>query len=117
MDGLLHHPMNEGEWFAIIVLVAIVGGAIVSIVKISTRHLRRMELDDIEAGLKSQMIAKGMSADDIVKVLGARAGSDDSDTMAKVVMALRSEGRHSMRARRAMHRAMQQASRGDAARA
>ncbi len=52
-------------------IVAIVGGFVVAIIHAITGHRRRMQLDEMEATLKLEMIERGMSADDIKQVLEA----------------------------------------------
>ncbi len=54
-------------------LVAIVGGLSIGLVAVISYHYRRSRMDDIEATLKMEMIQRGMSADEISKVLEARA--------------------------------------------
>jgi hypothetical protein len=54
-------------------LVAIVGGLCIGLVAVVSYHYRRSRMDDIEATLKMEMIQRGMSADEISKVLEARA--------------------------------------------
>ncbi|MEX0676204.1 MAG: hypothetical protein WD063_03975 [Pirellulales bacterium] len=50
-------------------------GIIVALTAIITGHLRKMQRDDMEATLKMEMIQRGMSADEIERVLAARIGS------------------------------------------
>lgn len=54
-------------------LVAIIGGLSIGLVAVISYHYRRSRMDDIEATLKMEMIQRGLSADDIRKVLEARA--------------------------------------------
>jgi len=54
-------------------LVAIIGGLSIGLVAVVSYHYRRSRMDDIEATLKMEMIQRGMSAEDIRKVLEARA--------------------------------------------
>jgi hypothetical protein len=54
-------------------LVAIVGGLFIGLAAVISYHFRRSRIDDIEATLKLEMIHRGMSADEISKVLEARA--------------------------------------------
>jgi hypothetical protein len=53
-------------------LIAIVGGITVAISKVVANYYRKVQLDEIEATLKLEMIQRGMSADEIVRVLEAR---------------------------------------------
>jgi hypothetical protein len=55
--------------------VAIIGGFIVAIVTGIAGSVRRSKLDDMEATLKMEMIQRGMTAEDIKKVLEARMGA------------------------------------------
>jgi hypothetical protein len=48
---------------------------IVVMTAIITSHYRRLQRDDMEATLKMEMIQRGMSADEIERVLAARLGS------------------------------------------
>ncbi len=41
-------------------------------------HYRRSQLDEMEATLKMEMIQRGMSAEEIAKVLGARISANRS---------------------------------------
>jgi hypothetical protein len=54
---------------------AILGGISVAITLVMSHHYRRKQLDDMEATLKMEMIQRGMSADEITKVLGARVSA------------------------------------------
>lgn len=54
-------------------LVAIIGGLSIGLVAVISYHYRRSRMDDIEATLKMEMIQRGLSAEDIRKVLEARA--------------------------------------------
>ena len=59
--------------------IAIVGGIAVAIAVVVSTHYRKSQLDEMEATLKMEMIQRGMAADDIAKVLGAKmAGSKPS---------------------------------------
>ena len=60
----LHEPF-------IIPIVAILGGFSVGLVQLIMRHLHQNRIDDIEASLKHSMIERGMSADEIERVLRA----------------------------------------------
>ncbi len=55
-------------------VIGILGGVLVAITKAISEHRRRMQLDDIEATLKMEMIQRGMSAGEIKQVLEARVG-------------------------------------------
>jgi hypothetical protein len=57
---------------------AILGGITVAITLVVSTHYRRKMRDDMEATLKMEMIQRGMSADEITKVLGARMSANSS---------------------------------------
>jgi hypothetical protein len=57
---------------------AILGGITVAITLVVSSHYRRKMRDDMEATLKMEMIQRGMSADEITKVLGARMSANRS---------------------------------------
>jgi hypothetical protein len=76
MTHLLQRFSN-GELLALIAIIGglylpIVGGITVGIIKFAAAHFRRMELDDVEAALKLEMIQCGMSAEAIAQILEAR---------------------------------------------
>jgi predicted metalloprotease len=62
----------------IVGLVALVGGLGVGFSKVLSEHYRKTQLDEMEATLKMEMIQRGMSADEISKVLEAKMGSSKS---------------------------------------
>jgi hypothetical protein len=76
MDELLSR-MTSDELLALcgifLGLVAILGGLSIGLVAVISYHYRRSRMDDMEATLKMEMIQRGMSADEISKVLEARA--------------------------------------------
>ncbi|HEX3726788.1 MAG TPA: hypothetical protein VHV08_11125 [Pirellulales bacterium] len=55
-------------------MVAILGGMTVAITKLMASYYRKTQLDEMEATLKMEMIERGMSADDIARILQARMG-------------------------------------------
>ena len=55
--------------------LGIIGGITVGIAVVVSSHYRRTQLDEMEATLKMEMIQRGMSADDIAKVLEARVSA------------------------------------------
>jgi hypothetical protein len=63
--------------------LGIIGGITVAIVKVVSSHYRRTQLDEMEATLKMEMIQRGMSADEIDKVLGARMSINRPTTLAE----------------------------------
>ncbi len=58
----------------VVASLPILGTIVVIMTAIITYHHRRMQRDDMEATLKMEMIERGMSADDIERVLAARIG-------------------------------------------
>src|SRR5262245_63318391 len=76
MWDLVHHPMRSEEFYAVLVLIAVLGGFAVSVIKAVLAHIRRTKLDDMEATLKLEMVQCGMSAGDIERVLSAKVGGD-----------------------------------------
>ena len=59
-------------------VIAIVGGITVAITKVVSSNRRRMQLDEMDATLKMEMIQRGMPADEIAAVLRARTGTNHS---------------------------------------
>jgi hypothetical protein len=55
--------------------IPIVGAMIIAITAIIANTYRKMQRDDINATLKMEMIQRGMSADEIERVLRARQSS------------------------------------------
>lgn len=111
MNGYLHQPLHIEEWVALLLLAGIVGGIAVAIVAIITEYFRHSARDEMDATLKMEMLNRGMSADEIIKVLRARSakrhdagGTDDASSGAN---------RHSYRDRHAMREAMRQHAHGD----
>ena len=62
------------EEVLLIIGTPIVGGLVLALTAIITGHLRRSQRDDMEATLKMEMIQRGMSVDEIERVLAARIG-------------------------------------------
>ncbi len=58
--------------------IAILGGITVAITLVVSSHYRRKQLDEMEATLKMEMIQRGMAAEEIAKVLGARMSANRS---------------------------------------
>ena len=58
--------------------LGIIGGITVGIAVVVSSHYRKTQLDEMEATLKMEMIQRGMSADEIAKVLGARMSSNNT---------------------------------------
>ncbi len=68
-NSLFGHPWGIVDYTGAIVLVSVVGGLMVGGIAIVTNHQRGVQRDEMDASLKMEMISRGMSADDIVKVL------------------------------------------------
>ena len=68
--------------------IAIIGGISVTITHVMSAHYRRTQLDEMEATLKMEMIQRGMSADEIAKVLESRMGGDTGRTVARFLSGL-----------------------------
>jgi hypothetical protein len=66
-----------------IVAIPIAAGLIVAITAIVTHHLRKSQRDDMEATLKMEMIQRGMSAEDVERVLSAQMGTPASQQKAR----------------------------------
>lgn len=59
-------------------VIAILGGISVAITKVISSTRRRMQLDEMDATLKMEMIQRGMSAEEIAEVLKARSEKSHS---------------------------------------
>ena len=68
--------------------IAIIGGISVTITHVMSAHYRRTQLDEMEATLKMEMIQRGMSAEDITQVLGARMGANRPTSLAELLSGL-----------------------------
>ena len=71
--------LNGGELLGlcgiVLGLIAVLGGLTLGFAVLVAVYRRRVQLDDMEATLKMEMIQRGMSAEDIAKVLEARVGA------------------------------------------
>ena len=67
--------------------IAIVGGITVAVAKVVSGHYRRTQLDEMEATLKMEMVQRGMAADEIAKVLGAKMAANKS-TLSEILGSL-----------------------------
>jgi len=56
----------------VVISIPIVGGIAIALTAIVTEHRRKMVRDDMNATLKMEMIQRGMSVDEIERVLAAR---------------------------------------------
>jgi hypothetical protein len=81
MDSVMSKIGNE-EILALagmlVGVIAILGGISVAIVKVVSSNRRQMQLDEMDASLKLEMIQRGMSAEEIAAVLKARTGSNQN---------------------------------------
>ena len=72
--------LNGGEILGlcglVLGLIAVVGGLALGLAALVAVYRRRVQLDDMEATLKMEMIQRGMSGDEIAQVLKARTGAD-----------------------------------------
>jgi len=64
----------------LIVMVGIIGVVVIVITKVLADHSRKSQRDDMEATLKMEMIQRGMSAEEIERVLAARMDSANATT-------------------------------------
>ena len=94
MSSFVHQPLQPGEWIAFLLLVGIVGGNLVGLAKVITSHLRRLQLDDIEGTLKMEMIQRGMSPDEIKKVLQTNSKCFEPESLAKLFESLAAGRKH-----------------------
>ena len=67
--------------------IAIVGGITVAVTKVVSAHYRSTQLDEMEATLKMEMVQRGMPADEIAKVLGAKMAANKS-TLSEILGSL-----------------------------
>jgi hypothetical protein len=74
--------LNGGEFLGLCAIIGgffvIAGGIAAVITKIVASHYRRTQLDEMEATLKMEMVQRGMTADDITRVLDARMSASRS---------------------------------------
>ena len=66
---------NITDGVLILIIIPIVGGVLIAITAILTDAYRKIQRDDMTATLKMEMIQRGMSPEDIERVLAARMGS------------------------------------------
>jgi hypothetical protein len=69
-------------------VIGIIGRISVAITKVVSAHYRRMQMNEMEATLKMEMIQRGMSAAEIKEVLAAKMDSSGPASMAEWVGAL-----------------------------
>ncbi len=61
-------------------ITAVAGTMIIGLVALITKHLRSVRQREIDATLKQEMIARGMSADEIERVLAAKSAPESKST-------------------------------------
>ena len=76
--------MDRDEGATLCFVLAILGVTIVAITKLVSDHLRKGQLNDMEATLKMEMIQRGMSAGDIKQVLEAKMGASKNLSLEKL---------------------------------
>lgn len=73
--GLLAEPFRPNEVMVLLILgMSLLTGLIITVVGIVFGVIQSMARNRAEASLKREMLARGMSADEIVRVIAARAG-------------------------------------------
>ena len=63
---------NIPDEIVILISIPIVGGILIAITAILSDTYRKMQRDDMAATLKMEMIQRGMSAEEIERILAAR---------------------------------------------
>ena len=83
--------LNGGEILGlcgiVLGLIALVGGLALGFATLMAVYNRRVQLDDMEATLKMEMIQRGMSAGEIKQVLEAKTGPTKI-TLAEIVQSM-----------------------------
>ena len=69
-------------------VVGIIGGISVAITKVVSAHYRRMQMNEMEATLKMEMIQRGMSPAEIKEVLAAKMDFSGSASLTEWVGAM-----------------------------
>jgi hypothetical protein len=69
-------------------LVFIIGMIVVALSIVMAVYYRRTQKDDMEATLKMEMLQRGMSAEEIERVLRAKMGTSDNQALANLVEAV-----------------------------
>lgn len=71
--------LNGGEFLGLcgilLGLIAVIGGVATGLATLVAIYKRRVQLDEMEATLKMEMIQRGMSASEITQVLEAKMSS------------------------------------------
>jgi hypothetical protein len=83
--------LNGGEILGlcgiVLGLIAVLGGLALGFATMMAVYNRRVQLDDMEATLKMEMIQRGMSAAEIKQVLEAKTGPTKT-TLAEIISSL-----------------------------
>ena len=113
MENFVNHifgsPWDVTTFVGVIVLISVTGGLLIGAIAVVTDYFRQRARDEMDATIKMEMLGRGMSAEDIVKVLKAGSVSYDAASWGNDVC--ENSGRHSRRARRAMRDATRAADR------
>jgi hypothetical protein len=80
LNDALIHLVNRADPVAIVALLLIFGGsAVVAVIAIVFSFTYSWRKREAELNLKHEMIARGMSADEIERVLAAKSDSQHED--------------------------------------
>ena len=109
MENFINHifgsPWGVTEFVGVILLISVTGGLLIGAIAVVTDYLHHRARDEMDATIKMEMLERGMSAEDIVKVLKANS----EEAIAKLSL---EDGSHRCRkSRRAMREAMREAAR------
>lgn len=80
MNDLLHHPLQEQEWFGILALVFVIGIFGLKALRSVLAHMRAGQEHDAATTLKMEMIQRGMSAVEIERILAAKISGPGEPT-------------------------------------
>ena len=113
MENFINHifgsPWGPTEFIGVIVLIGVGGGITIGAIAVVTGYFRDRARDEMDAALKMEMLERGISAEDIVKVL--KAGGVSYDAPPWACDAYAAGKKHSRESRRAMRDAMRAADR------
>jgi hypothetical protein len=73
MNELLHHPLQEEDWIAILLIAIVVGFVGLQCLKAVLAHVRQSREHDADVTLKMEMIQRGMAAVEIERVLASKS--------------------------------------------
>lgn len=82
-------------------LVAIVGAVILAVTVVIAVYKRRTLLDEMEATIKIEMVQRGMSAEDVERVLQAKMGVSRAKSLANLFEAISSSRKSSVPSQKA----------------